>query len=292
MRRDEDGKVTVKRLVLICALGLIAAGILNYYAPYRPSPPAEDLMAEDGDAVEIDYVGSFDDGRVFDTSLWDVAIDNSTYPKSPGFDIRGTGRTSYTPFSFLVGSGQSIDGFDRGVVGMRVAQSRLLHVTPDRGYGFGDPALRTTRPLVEEVPALETITQAEFQLRYLIPAGSLHTSSIGNPTWGWNATVFVSGDLVTVRQSPVVGKTYRIYDRWDVLVESVDDSANSGIGEIRVRHLLTEEDGGTISGSEYGRPFFLRSVDPSAGTWVQDFNGETVGVNLNFQITLVSLEKA
>jgi peptidylprolyl isomerase len=87
-------------------------------------PPAglvtEDLVQGDGqeiqagDTANVQYVGvSWSTGREFDSS-WD----------------RG-GR----PFSFPVGAGRVIAGWDEGVTGMRAGGRRLLVVPPDLGYG-------------------------------------------------------------------------------------------------------------------------------------------------------------
>jgi peptidylprolyl isomerase len=86
-------------------------------------PPADlvthDLVEGDGDDIgrgdsaNVQYVGvSWSTGREFDAS-WD----------------RGQ------PFSFPVGAGRVIAGWDRGVVGMRAGGRRLLVIPPDLGYG-------------------------------------------------------------------------------------------------------------------------------------------------------------
>jgi peptidylprolyl isomerase len=86
--------------------------------------PPNDLVAHDlvegdgdeigrGDSASVQYVGvSWSTGREFDAS-WD----------------RGQ------PFSFPVGAGRVIAGWDRGVVGMRAGGRRLLLIPPDLGYG-------------------------------------------------------------------------------------------------------------------------------------------------------------
>ncbi len=69
--------------------------------------------AEAGKQVTVQYVGiSFLNGRQFDAS-WD----------------RGE------PFSFQLGSGGVIQGWDQGVEGMKVGGRRQLVIPPDLAYG-------------------------------------------------------------------------------------------------------------------------------------------------------------
>jgi peptidylprolyl isomerase len=87
------------------------------------SPPAklvkEDIVkgkgraAKVGDTVTMQYVGiSFSTGEQFDAS-WD------------------TGQ----PFPFQLGTGQVIEGWDRGIVGMKAGGRRKLVIPPDQAYG-------------------------------------------------------------------------------------------------------------------------------------------------------------
>jgi peptidylprolyl isomerase len=69
--------------------------------------------AKPGDTVAVQYVGvNFNGGKQFDAS-WD----------------RGE------PFSFPLGAGQVIKGWDVGVAGMKVGGRRMLVIPPDLGYG-------------------------------------------------------------------------------------------------------------------------------------------------------------
>ena len=87
------------------------------------APPADividDLVVGDGDEatagrdVEVHYVGvAWSNGRQFDAS-WD----------------RGD------TFNFRLGAGQVIEGWDRGVQGMRVGGQRRLTLPPHLAYG-------------------------------------------------------------------------------------------------------------------------------------------------------------
>ena len=68
--------------------------------------------AKAGDTVSVHYVGTLQDGTKFDSS-------------------RDRGK----PFSFALGRGQVISGWDNGVAGMQVGGVRKLTIPPEEGYG-------------------------------------------------------------------------------------------------------------------------------------------------------------
>ncbi|HVT14333.1 MAG TPA: FKBP-type peptidyl-prolyl cis-trans isomerase [Fimbriimonadaceae bacterium] len=74
--------------------------------------PGSGPEAAEGDTVEIHYDGSFPDGKPFDSS-------------------RDRGQT----FSFRLGAGQVIKGFDMAVIGMKAGQKRKVTVPSELGYG-------------------------------------------------------------------------------------------------------------------------------------------------------------
>ena len=69
-------------------------------------------VASTGKRVSVHYVGMLSDDDVFDTS-----------------------RSHNKPFSFEIGAGQVISGWEQGISGMKVGELRKLTIPPELGYG-------------------------------------------------------------------------------------------------------------------------------------------------------------
>ncbi len=93
-------------------------------------------VAERGDVVVVHYTGVLPDGTVFDSSV-----------------NRGE------PFSFELGSGLVIQGWERGVAGMKVGEKRLLVIPPSLVYGSrAAGTISANSTLIFEVELLEIRT--------------------------------------------------------------------------------------------------------------------------------------
>ena len=92
---------------------------------------------ENGDTISVNYVGKLEDGTVFDTSVKEEAIEAGIYNQM----------RNYEPLTFTVGTGQMIGGFDEGVVGMRVGETKTLKIPPEEAYGEYDPELSRELPV-------------------------------------------------------------------------------------------------------------------------------------------------
>ncbi|HEX7663415.1 MAG TPA: FKBP-type peptidyl-prolyl cis-trans isomerase, partial [Polyangiaceae bacterium] len=66
--------------------------------------------AKNGDTVNVNYVGKLTNGQIFDQS-------------------KGS------PFSFQLGAGRVIKGWDQGLLGMKPGSKRTLTIPPSLAYG-------------------------------------------------------------------------------------------------------------------------------------------------------------
>ncbi|MEM8983050.1 MAG: FKBP-type peptidyl-prolyl cis-trans isomerase [Pseudomonadota bacterium] len=107
---------------------LLAASALCACGERDPSNPSNDTAAESsmtktiaeaGDNVSVHYTGW----------LYNEGADDN---KGAKFD---SSRDRGQPFEFPLGAGRVIAGWDQGVAGMSVGESKTLVIPPELGYG-------------------------------------------------------------------------------------------------------------------------------------------------------------
>ena len=100
---------------------------------------------EDGNTVKVHYKGTLDTGEQFDSS----------------YD-RGE------PVTFTVGSGMMIAGFNDGVLGMKVGETKSVSIPPENGYGTHNPE------------AVQEVTKDNFPSDFQFETGRVVQGTVQN----------------------------------------------------------------------------------------------------------------
>ena len=140
-------------------------------------------IVKEGDTITLHYKGTLEDGTVFDSS------------------------EGAPPLSFKVGDGQVIQGFDDGVRGMGVGESRQINIPADQAYGEYHEALVTVVPRTVFPPDVTPAFGLGFELE--LPSGESMPVRI----------IDVEGDDITLDANHLLaGEALH----FDVLLVSID----------------------------------------------------------------------
>ena len=130
-------------------------------------------VVEKGDIVSVIYTGKFEDGEVFDSNV------------------------GKEPFTFQVGSGQVIPGFDNAVLGMKIGEEKTVTLTPDMAYGERDDRLVFQYPIDQFPDDIRKNLQVGMTLYMNTEQGPIPVKVIG-----------MEGATVTIDANhPLAGKT-------------------------------------------------------------------------------------
>lgn len=140
-------------LFVLIAVGVLVIVVTNPFGP-PPEPPPTELQSIDvvvgdgteakkGDNVEVHYTGKlFSNGDTFDSS-------------------RGRGT-----FKFALGAGNVIEGWDRGVAGMKEGGKRKLVIPAKLGYGErgSPPKIPANAALVFDVELIKVSAAPKLEI--------------------------------------------------------------------------------------------------------------------------------
>lgn len=98
------------------------------------------VQAKQGDTVKIHYTGKLEDGKVFDTSV------------------------DKDPLQFTIGKNQVIEGFEKGVMGMSLNESKTITIPPDKAYGPHRKEMVFNIPREQFPPDIEPKIGQQLQL--------------------------------------------------------------------------------------------------------------------------------
>merc|ERR1712093_770176 len=110
-------------MLLGCVAGA-AAGELNIEVLHKPEDCP--IQSQNGDKLSMHYTGTLTNGNKFDSS-----------------------RDRNSPFDFVIGRGQVIQGWEKGLLDMCIGEKRMHTIPPELGYG--------SRAMGSSIPAHSTL---------------------------------------------------------------------------------------------------------------------------------------
>ncbi len=116
------------RYAAIIVAAIVIVGILVVYMATNNNAQ----VVSNGDNVSVYYSGSYANGTVFQSNF------------------------GKTPLNFTVGANEMIKGFDQGVIGMKVGETKNITIPPSEAYGEVNQSLIITVPRTSFGNALVT----------------------------------------------------------------------------------------------------------------------------------------
>ncbi|KAG6918710.1 hypothetical protein DXG01_012195 [Tephrocybe rancida] len=106
-------------------------------------------LAKKGNTVRMRYIGKLTSGKVFDKNVKGKPVSNLNSSRMLYIDNR-------VKFTFHLGKGEVIKGWDEGIVGMQVGGERKLTLPPAMAYGKnGTDGIPKNATLIFEVKLME-----------------------------------------------------------------------------------------------------------------------------------------
>lgn len=204
-----------KTLVLIITVILLFSGCVNQKTGNQTG---NQKTVKVGDNVSVDYIGTVN-GKIFDTSIENIAKENN---------LSMPNRT-YEPIRFVIGKGKMIKGFEEGIIGMKVGESKKLTIPPENAYGQKNPQLIQTVPIVQTVPRIRTFPKV-FEMpinQFTSLFGTNHKigDSVKIPDTNVNVTILNinTSSSASVSYNLSVGSNVSSGVPWNDIVVKIDD---------------------------------------------------------------------
>ena len=197
-------KIMKKILILFLAALILFSGCIG------------EKTVKKGDTISVDYTGSLEDGKVFDTNIESVAKQHDII------------KPEYVPLKFKVGEPGMIEGFDEGVVGMKVGETKTLTIKPEKAYGMPKPEMISAIDIIQNMSAITTFSKVmnisleQFESTY----GPDHNKSDTVVIPGTNINMIVQNisDSVSLSYDLKVG--FQIFQEnapWNMTVVKIDN---------------------------------------------------------------------
>jgi|HubBroStandDraft_1064217.scaffolds.fasta_scaffold01139_7 hypothetical protein len=305
-------------LSIIVAIIVVAAGIgifaFLYYENHK-SPASGPLTVQSGDNVTVNYIGILgsgpQEGRVFDTSVYSVALNNASWPKTLMYASRGGVPSDYSPLAVHVGPsapsggytignltfGSVVPGFWQGLLGLPGNKTHYITIPQNLGYPSTliNASCYVTEPLTYTYPVVQTLAPAAFTTAFP-NVTALAGTGFTDPSYGWQDQILsVNSSAVVYENLPSQGMLTNP-NGWAVKVTNISATT------ISLANQLSPTQAGQILGHVSGTgvcgatTFIVSQVNLGAGTYVADYgdtqqhgNQQVYGQTLIFIVTVVDI---
>jgi FKBP-type peptidyl-prolyl cis-trans isomerase 2 len=286
-----------KLLILILTVAILLSGCVDKTVQ----------TVKNGYNISVDYVGSYENGKVFDTSIESVAKANGLFKQG----------ARYEPLNFTVGKKQVIEGFDEGVIGMKKGETKNLTISPEKAYPINPDKIQVS-PIIQELPATRVLPKvfevpiSQFK-QFFGPNHSVG-DTVTIPDTNINITVTNVTSQVSLKYNLTVGYNIRGREPWNETVIKIDDNNitlkpnvtrnsiiqfqdvpfNSTVIDINdmnitLRHNPIPPTRITVPGM-FGQ-MMNTTVSFNDTSIIMDQNSEVAGKTLLFNVTLISIDK-
>ena len=219
-----------------------------------------------GDTVSLYYVGTLEDGTVFDTNIKSVA------------DAIGLTKQAFDPLVVEVGAGQVVPGFNDALVGMKKDEEREVLIPFHLAYGAPKAELVQVVPRVMETQRFVDVSVDDFKQAFGVEPkrGEIYVA----PGLGWDVKVVSVGDVVRLENLLKKGDVVKLQGgTWDSTVLGVSSEV------VKIRQDPVVGEGVALPNGMGGRV-----VEVTDSEFKIDFNHPLVGKNLKFSIKVVDVE--
>ncbi len=266
---------------ILVTVMVLAGGLGAYFWGTQGHSSESVPIVKQGDTISVKYYGYIYYGgerRIFDTNIEKVAKDNISYPKTVSFKWRN----DFEPLTFKVGDHTMIPGFENGVIGMKLNETKTIVVPPSEGYPF-DWSKVQNYSLVQTIPVIENLSIQDFKKRFG-QQNPLDNAVYRDKVHGWNCLILqidATKGIVTILNEPNVGKYYQPYKNISSLkiyVEKIKDGKITFKYDIESLPILLPNGG---------------IIDWKNNTMFRvNHNQEVAGKTLYFVVTVIKIKES
>ncbi len=216
-----------------------------------------DSMVQPGDTVNVEYIGTLENGEEFDSG----------------------------ELEFISSVGEMIEGFDEAILGMCLNEEKNVSIPPEKAYGFPNPELVLTIPVVFDLNRTFDVSVNTFVEKFESQpeVGKLYTDDSLLLPLKVVGVIRLSPDdedgNVTMERPASVGDTTNEGDLWSLTVIATDDD--------KITLSRNVEDGDSVMTYQG-----MKTVQVNDGNITIDLNHMLAGKTLDFYIKVTGINKA